>query len=620
MALLRQQKRFSDAKELLDQLKDQFNVSPESARNLDISLAIGARDYSRAIAELELKRRNDEDDADSRITLARLVYLQDRNFDRAVEYLDEAEAIEPNSMALIQAKVAILKADGKAEEARQVLDDYVARGDVFGAYLLRAAYLASQGELEGAEKDYEKLTTFADQSTAVYVLLSNFYIANGYLDKAVETLDKGLEEHPADPGLERALIEALFRRNRDQEDVDKADRILTKLEASLPQDLGLMKIRAMQMNRQGTPESIEKARAKLKEVIALDPTAVDAHTMLIRIASEQGEYETARDLAVQAVGSNPDNPALLSIRSRLESELGNPQLAAQLARMAIKKDPNSVGALGALVNVAVKNKEESLLEEARTLIESGLAKNATNESLVLYRAQVLNSLEQTDMAISDLEAYCQTEQGGKSVSAIVTLADLYRIIGELDTAEQKIKQAEQLDPNSPLVINLHQVLASTIYQRGDAARAKGIYEKLRGQHAERYPENIRIYNDLAWILQESDGDYDAALDLANKGLNVARTDNDKLHLLDTRGTILFKLKRHAEAKADFEELVALAGSLSDAPDSRQAKALLQLGRTCAELGELDQAKEHINKALEIDQASNVFTPEERAEIAGITGK
>ena len=295
-------------------------------------------------------------------------------------------------------------------------------------------------------------------------------------------------------------------------------------------------------------------------------------------------------------------------------------MAAQLARLAIEKDPNSVAALGALVTVAVKNKEKSLLEEARTLIESGLAKNAANEPLLIYRAQVLNSLEQPETAISDLEKYCQTEQGAKSVIAIVTLAGLHRIVGDLDAAEQKIKQAEQLDPDSQVVINARLALASTIYQKGDAARAILIYKELREQCADRYPENIRIYNDLAWIVQESDRDYDAALDLVNKGLNAARTDNDKLHLLDTRGTILLKLKRHAEAKADFEKLVSLELSLPETPTGRQAKALLQLGRACAELDELDHAKEHLNKALEIDQTIKVFSPEERAEIAEIISK
>ena len=90
---------------------------------------------------------------------------------------------------------------------------------------------------------------------------------------------------------------------------------------------------------------------------------------------------------------------------------------------------------------------------------------------------------------------------------------------------------------------------------------------------------------------------------------------------------MFKMDRFDDAKADFEKLVALSGNLSRIAVAdptlslsytrRQAKALLQLGRICEKLNDLDQAKEHLQKASEIDQKINVFTPEERSYIAGI---
>lgn len=89
---------------------------------------------------------------------------------------------------------------------------------------------------------------------------------------------------------------------------------------------------------------------------------------------------------------------------------------------------------------------------------------------------------------------------------------------------------------------------------------------------------------------------------------------DELHLLDTRGVILSNMpNRLADAKRDFQRLVNL--TLTD--EIQQAKALLQLGRVCAKLNELAVAKQHLQKALEIDQKINVFTPEERLEIEGI---
>jgi len=122
---------------------------------------------------------------------------------------------------------------------------------------------------------------------------------------------------------------------------------------------------------------------------------------------------------------------------------------------------------------------------------------------------------------------------------------------------------------------------------------------------------VRVLNDLAWILQEHDKDYEAALELANKGLRVAPED---LHLLDTRGVILSKMiGRLTDAKTDFEDLVRLSPSDS----VRRAKALLQLGRICAKLNDLEEARKHLEKALEIDQEISVFTAEERSEIASI---
>jgi tetratricopeptide (TPR) repeat protein len=149
--------------------------------------------------------------------------------------------------------------------------------------------------------------------------------------------------------------------------------------------------------------------------------------------------------------------------------------------------------------------------------------------------------------------------------------------------------------------------ASLLYQTGDAERA----EKMYGQVLEQHPDNVRALNDLAWILQEHDRCYDAALELANKGLALAPEDT---HLLDTRGTILSKMpERLPDARKDYEKIVPLLSS-----DGRQqAAALFQLGRICAKLNDLVQAKQHLQKALEIDGKVGVFTADERAEITRI---
>jgi tetratricopeptide (TPR) repeat protein len=327
------------------------------------------------------------------------------------------------------------------------------------------------------------------------------------------------------------------------------------------------------------------------------------------------------------------------------------------------------------VAAALSSKVRSLLEEAQMLIESATGSDPIDEKLLLSRARVLVSMELPEIAIPELEAYCQTREGSSSVAAIVTLADLYRLTGDMDQSKQRIEQAERIDPNNQVVVHAqflwlvaqsrfdelvgissaylsakeqnpttlvgaasilaasdsmklkgeglklfeHAVtlsptlldarlgLASTLYQTGNAERAEKTYQELLRQ----YPNHVRILNDLAWILQEHYHRYAAALELANRGLSLAP---NALHLLDTRGTILSNLTdRLADARNDFERLVELSPS-----DTRQrAKALLQLGRICAELNDLVQAKQHLQSALEIDRKIDVFAPDERSEITRI---
>jgi len=496
------------------------------------------------------------------------------------------------------------------------------------------------------------------------------------------------------------------------QDQQRALEILAALEEQLPQDPELMKFRSLQILEESTPQSFKNARGKLENVIKLEPTAVDAHLLLIGIVMQEGEYETARDYAIRAIGSNPDNLPLLLARGRAELELGNIQMAVELANLVLQKDPTNTGALGVLldsairsgnnsliedatalarlmleedpnkievrdviVTKAVESKDHNLLEEARTLIESALGSNPTDEKLLISRARVLVAMELPQDAIPELEAYCQTKEGSSSVAAIVTLADLYRLSGDMNQARQKIEQAERVDPDNQVVIHArfvwlvaqnrfeelagissaylsakeqnpttlvraasvlaaldsmtlkkeglklyeHAVTLSPTSKNARLGLAFSLYQTGNTEGAEKiyqellvqYPNDEQILNDLAWILQEHYQRYTDALELANRALGIAP---DNLYVLDTRGTILSNIAdRLTDARNDFEKLVELS-----LPDTRQqATALLKLGRICVKLNDLVQAEKHLKNALEIDRKLDVFTTEERSEITRI---
>ncbi len=674
LAILEQQGRFADAERILQQTE----TNPQLASAWNIRMALQAGDLSRAIDELKIRIVNDDRDVASRIQLARLIYQQTSDIEQAFRYLDEAEAITPASASLIVAKTSILKAEDRTQEALAILDDYVKKNNDFNAYWTRASYLSSiEGQFECAEQDFKKLTTFKERGSISYELLSNFYIFHGKLDEAIAAIDKGINEYPADIRLKRVMLRTLLLRGYAQ-DQQKAAEILANLEEQFPQDPELMKLRAQFMLKEPTAQSIQAAKEKLENVIKLEPTAVDAHLALIDIAMQERQYESGRDLAIRALGYNSDNPILLSARGRAELALENNQMAAELANLVLQEDPNNIDALNLLVNAATNSMDNSLLEKARAVIKSSIDKNSKDENLIILLTKLLVAMGTPQNAIPQLEAYCQSQEGGSSIAAHVTLADLYRMINDVVNAQRILERAETIDEKNQLVIharllllasqnnfdelagisseyiaaenlNLNMLLtaasvlssldsvnlkkegiklfehavvlapdltgarlslASACYQIGNADKAEKTYREL----LEQFPNDIRVLNDLAWILQEHYHRYPEALELADKGLSFAP---DNLHLLDTRGIILSNLPdRLNDAKSDFERLV----ELSNQDKRQQAKAYLQLGRICEKLEDLAQAKVYLEHALEIDREIDVFTPDERMEINNILQK
>jgi tetratricopeptide (TPR) repeat protein len=673
MTLLERQRRFSEAENVLQQIQ----ADTQYSSTWHIRRAVNDGNFARAIEELTLRVSNNAQDADARILLARLMYWETGDVEGALALLDKAEAITPGSLALIAARVSILRAEGQEQEAQQILDDHVAQGHSFSAYVMRAAYLAQQGDLERAEQDYKALTSFEGQGAIGYQLWSQFYVRNQQLDKAITVLKQGLDAYDNESTLKRRLMQALFARD-EGDDLEVAVKILVTLESEFPRDPELMGLRAVLLLQEATPQSRIAARAKLEEAVKVESSAVNAHRMLIGLLFEDGDYEAARTCAIRALGANPNNSVLLAAAGRAELLLQNNQIAVQMARRAMAEDPNSPDARYFLVEAALKSGDRTLLDEVETRI-GPVGSGHVDERMLLSRVSVLVDMNRAQTAIPGLEAYCGSEQGAGSVTAIVTLGDLYRLTGDFERAWLKMGQAEQIDPNSQEIIRARVLLLiaqnrleelatfSATLLAGDqaldtlitAARAliesestrvrdEGLtlFEHLvevapssvnaqlglvsalcRTGNLERskevcqalldqYPGRVEVLNDLAWLLQEHHRDYTTALDLVNRGLGLPLNNATRMHLLDTRGVILVNMNRLVDARSDFESVVELA----NADTEIRASALLQLGRICVKLDNLVQARDYLESASEIDRKTAVFSDAERSEIEDLRRK
>jgi tetratricopeptide (TPR) repeat protein len=666
LGLLERQRRFAEARQVLDQLRV---VDPQVMRGYRIRTAIVAGENSEAMEELELRVAGSQSDAGARIVLARLLHEKGRTED-AFKLLAEAEKITPDSMIPAMTKVALLRTAGRVAEARAVLDQEVPRRNTFQAYAFRAGFLASIKDLESAEKDYQRLTTFAEQAEEGYGLLAQFYIESGNVDKTIETLKKATQAYPDNQGLKNRLMRSLFTRGT-KEDRELAEKMLAELEKRSPGNLDALACRALVLLEARTDESTRRAEGILQQIVRLQPTAVDAHMRLIGIAASRQDYAAARELAIRALGANPNNLRLLLARADAEWALNNTSMARQQVLTALQEEPNSIEARDFLINLALAGRDQKALGEAHELVKGAMVKEPDNDRLRTANAAILAARGQADTAIKELEAYRQTEKGRRSILIAIALADIHAARGEFDQAAKEIDRAAKLSPDSPAVARARLRLlwmnkqfeqfakvASSLpatrpsdtdmilyaaaflgssesasdrkraialyerayaispqllpvqlgiavlsYQTGDVERAEKLYREVR----KNFPKNTQAMNDLAWILSEKHHRYQEALDLANTGLSLAP---DYLDLRDTRGVILQHLGKFEDARRDFERCIDLAP-----PDSpARARAEFQLGRTFAKLKNAGKTKEHLEEALKIDKKRPSLTPEERDEI------
>jgi tetratricopeptide (TPR) repeat protein len=381
LALLEGQKRFSEAEDILKTMGAGAGISS----SWRVRIALGSGDISRAIDELTLQVSNNDQDVDSRIQLAQLLYQESGDTDRAFAYLQEVEVIDPNSRMLTAVKASIFNAEGKWEDTIKLLDDYVAKQQSFAAFWMRAIFLNENGDMERAEQDCQRLLTFHEQGDAGYEILSNFYMGTNHPEQAMATLEEGLETYPRSPRLGRRLMHLLFQRGQEG-DRARAMEILTELEQAVPADTELMIARAKCLLQNVTPESTQAAAQKLEHAVRQDPVAVPAYLMLVDIALHERRFKKANKLVLQGLRYSPDNPALLLAWAQVEMAQRHPDMAVDLALQALRGDIENTAAFALVLDAAVKGNYTSSLEAMLALFNAGVERDQKNADLWIARA------------------------------------------------------------------------------------------------------------------------------------------------------------------------------------------------------------------------------------------
>jgi tetratricopeptide (TPR) repeat protein len=152
-------------------------------------------------------------------------------------------------------------------------------------------------------------------------------------------------------------------------------------------------------------------------------------------------------------------------------------------------------------------------------------------------------------------------------------------------------------------------LAILLHTTGRTAEAAGLYEQLLALE----PDNVVAMNNLAWIMSEEQGKYREALDLAQRGLEIAPDYSD---LVDTRGVVYYRLGQFDKAAEDLRKCIRSGASTARAGVATR----FYLAKVLVELGERDQAVAQLNEALQMQAQVGGLSRADVLEARGLLKK
>jgi tetratricopeptide (TPR) repeat protein len=670
LGLYERQRRFSEARALLERMGTRF--APRALGTRRVLLALGAGETGSAIAELEAQVTRPDRTAMDYVFLASAVYRDQRDVTRALAYLDEAAALAPEMISVVNTRVAILREEGRDEEALRLLDDLVATRPGAAAHLLRGSFYWETERPVEAERDFVALAEVDDTPEGVS-LLGEFYARAGRMDDAINAWEKGLARHADAVQLMRGLAKARLMRGT-PEDLARVDELLTTLETRLPGDSDVLWVKAVRTARLGTPEAAASVRGILRTAVEALPASAETYRGLASLGFAVQDYAVARDLAARGAELFPADLSLTLLRAQAEFVLGNVDAARRHAADVLTGDPLSVAAHEVLVEVAVRRSDAAALQSTRQSLEALVARQPDNVAAHLLLARNLLALDQAGAAMALLTAFSQTETGRTALPVHLLLGELQRGAGDLAAAEASLAAATALAPEDAGVLRLklmiagtrndyaqaveigqaladradaphellvtvvailassaehqeaalalarravermpqnpqsHLALADLLYQRGDVATAHAEYARA----LELDPQQPDALNNLAWLMTDDDDTENDAqgLEYARQAVTL-RPENASFR--DTLGYALRKAGRLEEARLEYQRSADLAPPGTVA----KARALYHAGTLLIELGERRAALERLRAALAADPEGHAFSEAERGELQAL---
>lgn len=233
-------------------------------------------------------------------------YLEKENFDKALEQLEALDGFERDNLNVKIQIALILIEQKKYEAAAERLEDVLQQAPDSDKvrYYLGAVY-EEMGQSALAEEHYLKIQPGSAYFAEAVVHSANLQKTSGHIDRAIQILEKSLEQQEDLPQLYAFYATLLDEKKAYQ----KALKMLSMATERFPTNTQLRFFLGTMHDRVGNPE---ETIVQMNKVLEQDKDHVQALNYLAYTYAEMGKnLDEAADLAARALSLQPNDGYIL---------------------------------------------------------------------------------------------------------------------------------------------------------------------------------------------------------------------------------------------------------------------------------------------------------------------
>ena len=492
-------------------------------------------------------------------TLKAMVQYERGSVDDALATLEAGIAKSEGKVQLIYQMANLYRIEGRSEDENAMIRRATEEApDNAGAQIVLSAYLGQQGDTLGALEAARAAVKAEPENRQAQLREAELLVDLGFRDGDSASTQAGrlivdeiLEAEPDSP-------EAHFVKAKIELAEGDLDAAKSSLETTLQAKPDWGQARFVLGSVLVAGGELTRARVELESAVEAEPQLVEARKLLTQIYSRLGEHEFAIEEGRSYLRDRPADGEIRIVVGQSLIRVGRAEEAYQEIA-TIPEDQRDAAALFAL----------GRLDLAHGRVEEGAAKLRRAEVMAPGNPQVLRSLLAIDRSKNDLAASVArirlALEANPDDSEIMELdAEVKLLGGDVEAAKAALTQAIEVEPRN---VTAQLALADLEYRAGNLDGAVAVIERaavalpessnLQYRLAQAYERNGRradsvaayekaislnsdlavAKNNLAYMLAESGGDLDRALELAQQAKEQLPDDGNAA---DTLGWVLLK--------------------------------------------------------------------------------